>query len=184
MRTYQTGRELTSHEIECIYRYTVGSVDINTRARSIAKQQVPYPEEGNPLRDMITGLDSALNSTILGERVVLFRTVTSRWAFGENTPVDESLVGSTYSDGAYLSTSPCLGSVIHVAGQRNSDTLIVMKITSGSRKGMYVNKFSEKRGIEFEFLKPRTMEYFIESVVPNVIIRNRTYNIVTVRDTK
>ena len=62
--------------------------------------------------------------------------------------------------------------------------LFVMKITSGSRKGMYINRFSEKRGIEFEFLKPRKKEYFIESVVPNVIIRNRTYNIITVRDTK
>ena len=62
------------------------------------------------------------------------------------------------------------------------DTLIIMKIDKGQKKGVYIDNLSKKKGIEFEFLKKKGEKYVVKSVVQNVEIRKNTYNIIVIGD--
>lgn len=165
------------------FDYTADSSKINAYTRHIAGTLIGeygLQKEEHSLREQSKSMDSLFERSNLLSNVVLFRAVTYDWTF-HNINI-KSVDGHSYFDGAYMSASPSLGSAIHVAKKRNADTILVMKINSGTGKGAYIDQISDKKGKELEFLIGRFEKYIVESVKQNVYIDGIQYNIIVVGD--
>lgn len=102
------------------------------------------------------GLDSAIAGYTLPNDTVLFRRVSA-----DALPDDlEGLIGSTYRDDGFMSTS-IFNNNNNFVGE--SEYLMHISVPSGTGRGMYVNDLSTSRD-EYEFILARGSEFTITGV--------------------
>lgn len=103
-------------------------------------------------------LDEAISSYMLKENIQVYRAIQSE-AFKEYWGDMQALVGTEYSDPAFMSTSPFRGS-----SAVNKDCIMVMDIPAGKGRGAYINNLSGFKDEEYEFLLARDSKFTIQSV--------------------
>lgn len=103
-------------------------------------------------------LDDAISNYTLKENIQVYRAIRSD-AFEKYWDDMQMLVGTEYSDPAFMSTSPFRGS-----SAVNKECIMVLDIPAGKGRGAYVNDLSPFKDKEYEFLLARDSKFIIQAV--------------------
>lgn len=103
-------------------------------------------------------LDDAISSYHLKENIKVYRAVQPE-AFEDYWDDIQKLVGTTYTDPAFMSTSPYKGSTAV-----NKECIMELDIPAGFGRGAYVNRISGFQDEEYEFLLHRDSKFLVRSV--------------------
>jgi hypothetical protein len=144
-------RNLTPHQRYVISDYTSdGYSNINSYLRGYdngEKYSIDY------VKGEIVALDKAIADFELREPIITYRSINSD-AFWENLNDITSLIGTEYSDPAFMSTSPTKDS-----GALNKDLLMTIKLPKGKGIGAYIDQYNGLK--EKEFLLARGSRFKI-----------------------
>ena len=145
---------LTENEQEAICAYTDNSDDVNKFLRKIGDWEYINKEL---ITDQIKQIDNALKEFILDEPIQVLRGVGEEPFKGKLEDL-QSLIGMTFNDKAFLSTSPLK------AGAKNDKPVeMIINIPSGKGRGAYINQISVFEDIENEFLIARDSNFIIKN---------------------
>lgn len=145
-------QNLTPRQREVLNNYTAdGYSNINSYLRGY--------DNGNKysldfVKSEVAALDKAIADYELREPIVTYRCVNSD-AFSEYLDDISKLIGTEYSDPAFMSSSPSLDSTA-----LNKDLTMVIKLPKGKGIGAYINEFNGNDD-EIEFLIARGSKYKI-----------------------
>ncbi|MBQ8689462.1 MAG: hypothetical protein IJ515_03770 [Clostridia bacterium] len=95
------------------------------------------------VKQQIADLDIAIDDYTLKEPITTYRSIDSE-AFWEHLDNIESLVGTEYTDPAFMSTSPSLDSTA-----LNKDVIMTIRLPAGKGIGAYINEYNGLGEIEF-----------------------------------
>ena len=144
-------RNLTSHQRYVLNDYTSdGYSNINSYLRGYdngEKYSIDY------VKGEIAALDKAIADFELREPIITYRSINSD-AFWRNLNDITSLIGTEYSDPAFMSTSPTKDS-----GALNKDLLMTIKLPKGKGIGAYIDQYNGLK--EKEFLLARGSRFKI-----------------------
>lgn len=105
----------------------------------------------------IKNIDSALAKFENPSELITYRAINPEAFAGTDL---NSLVGKVYTDNAYMSTSPLLGS-----SAVNKNLLMEIRVPSGRNRGAYVNKLAgQYQNKEYEYLLPRGSRFNIVGI--------------------
>ena len=102
-------------------------------------------------------LDRIISNYELKDDIITYRAVTPDALPSYNSLSD--LIGKSYSDSSFMSTSPALDSVA-----LNRDIMMEIAVPQGKNRGMYLEQFTAVNK-EYEFLLPRNSNFTITDVV-------------------
>lgn len=103
-------------------------------------------------------LDDAISSYILKDNIQVYRAIHPE-AFKSYWGNMQSLVGTEYTDPAFMSTSPFRGSTAV-----NKKCVMEINVPAGKGRGAYVNSLSGFQDEEYEFLIARNSRFAVQSV--------------------
>lgn len=159
MKTSEYGqweRSLTQQQRIVIGDYCADAyADINSYWRKYGDWQ---DIDANKVLSQTEALDKAIESYNLKDNITVYRAVEPE-AFQDYWDDIQRLVGSTYTDPAFMSTSPFKGS-----SAVNKDCIMELDIPAGTGRGAYINRISGFQDEEYEFLLARGSKFTVKSV--------------------
>ena len=147
---------LTPEEARSVSEYTADLYgDVNSYLRGYGeKLGVSRQAQVN---EGIKNIDSALAKFENPSELITYRAINPEAFAGTDL---NSLVGKVYTDNAYMSTSPLLGS-----SAVNKNLLMEIRVPSGRNRGAYVNKLAgQYQNKEYEYLLPRGSRFNIVGI--------------------
>ena len=144
-------RNLTPHQRYVINDYTTdGYSNINSYLRGYDNGQ-KYSIDF--VKGEISALDKAIADFELREPIVTYRSIGAD-AFAENLDDISKLIGTEYSDPAFMSTSPTLDSKA-----LNKNLMMIIRLPKGKGIGAYIDQYNGLE--EKEFLLARGSKFKI-----------------------
>ena len=140
-------KQLSEDEKDVIRWYCAdGYADINQYLRKYGDWEYINKDLVN---EAIKDMDSAISKFSLESNISVYRAIEPS-AFGGLNADFTKLIGTTYTDKAYMSTSPLLSSTAV-----NKDLLMQIDVPKGKGIGAYINSISGFKDEEYEFLLAR-----------------------------
>lgn len=145
---------LTGHQRYVINEYTSdGYSNINSYLRGYdngVKYSIDY------VNGQVKALDKAIADYTLKEPIITYRAINSEALIPFDGNI-ESLIGTEYTDKAFMSTTPYPNSTA-----LNKDLIMEIKLPAGKGIGAYINEYN---GLgEVEFLLARNSRFLITNV--------------------
>ena len=164
-------KTLTKDEIEAMERYANYSYDINGYARegdnyflASSSKFATSPEKQVEIKRQFKAMESAINKSTFKDDVVLYRGTNAKALNLNLANLDEqtlkSMIGSTISDNAYLSTT----GLRDVAETYSGEVILKINVPKGT-KGIFIDNIKDISGyidedfnLEFVLQRNQTMK--------------------------
>lgn len=141
---------LTPHQKHVIQDYTIyGYKSINSYLRGLENRglNIDY------VKGQVRALDKAIADYSLERPIITYRSIHSEYVLPVSGDISQ-LIGATYTEQAFMSTSPYPNSPA-----LNKDLLMTIKLPSGNGIGAYISEFNELS--EVEFLVARNSKFYV-----------------------
>ena len=150
-------QSLTDDEKNWLTEYTTDAYyDINNYHRQYGDWQ---DIDAGRIQQATQHIDSAINKFELKEDIKVYRAIQPE-AFEAYFDDIQQLVGTTYTDAGYMSSSP-----LKTSTAVNKDCIMELFIPQGKGRGAYINELSAQyKDGEYEFLIKRDAQFKIMSV--------------------